>query len=265
MSRTRVWTLGIAGLLAGFLCGCASHSPPVPRPLRFTHDTLAFTNQTHWTYSVDPVTRRQSHVRTDPPPRYALRCFVMARTVKQFHLHAAFAPHEPAPREDEARNLIRAVVRRSPRQASPDHRRITIPGFADLRSFSAACADLFMEECGGTWQSYVQRGHWRMLLPFPRFAQRIEARELLRSVVAGQAPVVHVIDWPTLDINHALVLIGAEEQSHAIVFSAFDPNAPSQPVPLRFELGSNRFSLPATPYFRGGDVSVYEVYCSAFR
>jgi hypothetical protein len=262
MNGTRLWTCGIACLLAGFLGGCAAPHPAGPRPLRFTHDTLAFTNQTHWSYSVDPVTRRQTHVRRDPPPTYALRCFVMARTVKQFHLHATFDPSSPAPDAAEARRLIRRITRRSARQPSPPDRRVTVPGYDNLRTFSTAWPSLFQEECGGAWQSYVQRGHWRMFLPFTQDGQRDEARSLMDGVLHGHAPVVHVVQFPALAINHALVLLQASVHPDGIRFTTYDPNTPTHPVELLFDRPSGQFILPPTPYFRGGPVSVYEIFCS---
>ena len=58
-----------------------------------------------------------------------------------------------------------------------------IPGYENLRTFSEARESLLKETCGGQMQSYVQRGHWRMILPFARNGQEEEAEALL---VAGE-------------------------------------------------------------------------------
>ena len=48
----------------------------------------------------------------------------------------------------------------------------------------------------------------------------------------------------------------------AVVVEVYDPNEPGQPLTLVFDRATGRFTLPATPYFVGGRVDVYEVYRS---
>lgn len=255
----------LLGLLLLLAAGCAHRGPAGPGPLLFPRDTLAITNETHWVYEIDPVAGTQRSVRRDPPPTYALRCFVLARTVKQFHLHATFDPNGPAPDADEARRLVRKVVSRSPRTASEPEERIRIPGHPGLHGFSAAWPRVFQEECGGAWHSYVQRGHWRMILPFGREGQRREAEALAQGVREGRAPVVHLVDFPRLRMNHAVVFMDVSESDGDFRFTAYDPNSPDQPVTLRFEGRNGRFEMQPVAYFLGGPVSAYEVYCRGFR
>lgn len=240
--------------------GCASRGPVVLRPLEFPRDTLALTNETHWVYQIDPASGTQRSIRRDPAPSYALRCFVLSRTVKQFHLHAAYAPERSRPDEAEARRLIRRVVGRSPRKGTPSEDRVVIPGFPGLHEFSAAWPRIFQEECGGAWQSYLQRGHWRMIFPFGRGGHLREAASLAEGIRQGRSPVVHLVDFPRLRMNHAVVFFDVEEAGPEIRFQAYDPNNPGQPIRIVFHRESGRFEMQPVAYFLGGPVSAYEVY-----
>lgn len=252
-------------VMAAMLAGCVHRGPAGPGPLRFPADTVAITNETHWLYHVDPATGTQVSERRVPAPTYALRCFVLARTVKQFHAHAEFDAASPSPDEATARRWVREVVSRSPRTASPPGGRVRIGGFADLNAFSATWPRVFQEECGGAWQSYFQRGHWRMVLPFTRRGQRREAAALAAGVREGRAPVAHLVDFPRLRMNHAVVLFGVEQVGSDLRFQAYDPNSPGEPVELWFRDAEGTFSLQPVPYFVGGPVSAYEVYCRGLR
>jgi hypothetical protein len=235
------------------------------QPLRHPEDIFAFPNETLWSYRRDPVTGSQVHERRDPPPDYHLRCFVLARSVKQFHAHARFEAGAGRLGEEGYRRLVREVVSRSPRRTSGRDERVVIPGYADLRGFSADWVALCRAELGGAWQSYVQRGHWRMVLPFTRGARRREAGRLFAAVRAHVAPVVHVFTFPALTINHALVAFDVREEGSRLRFATYDPNTPGEVVELGFDGDTARFDLPATLYFIGGEVEAYEVYSGWLR
>lgn len=246
--------------LAAVLAGCTTSRPRPPRPFAFPADALALTNETAWVYRVDPHTGRQVHEVRKPSPKFTLRCFVLARATKEFHLHARFDPNGVRPDPAEARRRMRAVLGRSARNGSEPGERIVFPGYANLHEFSAAHADWLMEDLGGAWQSYVQRGNWRMVFPFRRATQEREAERLRAAIQGFEAPVVHIVNFPKLSINHAMVLYGVTEDAEAIRFQAYDPNAPEVAVAIVFDRRSRTFILPPLPYFLGGRVNVYEVY-----
>lgn len=252
--------------LALALAGCAAPSNrAAPTRFVFDRDTFAFANETYWVYRPDPATGRMTHENRVPPPEFAHRCFVVARAAKEFHLHARFEPAAPSVSSEEYRRLVRRVVGRSARRASPDADRVVIPGYPDLRSFSAAHPDVVRGELGGAWQSYTQRGHWRMVFPFSPSHQQREA-ELLAARFQAPEPagpaVVHVVRFPALTINHALVVYGAESSPDRLTFAVYDPNEPQFPLTLVFDRHTRRFEYPPTPYFVGGRVDIYEVYRS---
>ena len=240
----------------------------------FHRDTFAFANETKWRYSVDPVTGRQKSTPRVPEPDYTLHCFAMARSARQFWLHARFEPELPVADEATYLKLIREVVSRRvpatcgrrPDQSNPTDgdckspARVVIPGYTGLREFSAAWEPLLKAGCGGVWRSYFQRGNWRMVLPFTRGHQQAEAARLVSRLHHGALPIVHLLRFPQLTINHTLLLFATHEASEAIEFHAYDPNVPERPVTLKYDRATRTFTLPPLHYFVGGRVDVYEIY-----
>src|SRR5205814_9592176 len=128
------------------------------------HDTFAFPNQLRW----ESFYGTSGHWTTrdrEPPPSYSLHCFVLAASTKQFFFNARFDPQKPRADERKYRRLIRRVVSTNPRKSLPDSNKIEIPGYATLREFSQAQERRLKAECGGAWQSYFKRGHWRIVFP----------------------------------------------------------------------------------------------------
>jgi hypothetical protein len=256
--RTAVLCIVLSALALG---GCATGPPATSdRPFVFQKDTFAFANELVWEYRIDPVVGKTPHQARQPPPTYTHHCFVMARTVRQFFEYARFDPEQPVVDDAAYRTLIRRVVSRNPRRSMDRDERIVIPGYADLYDFSRAHEAQIKAECGGAWQSYCQRGHWRMVMPMgPAHQQRI-ARQLLGSLERNRPAVVHLVRFPSLAINHALVLFEACATERQIHFRAYDPNTPRAPVALTYDRVQRAFEFPRTAYFAGGPVKVYEIF-----
>jgi hypothetical protein len=230
------------------------------RPFQFERDTFAFANELLWQYHFDPVTGAMTTFTTQPPPTYAHRCFVMARAARQFLYHARFEPGMPAAEDETCRLQVREVVSRSPRQPSPETEKVLIPGFDCLRSFSQERETLLKAECGGAWQSYALRSHWRMVCPVTRGQQQRMARQLVRAHQENPAPIVHIFRFPQLTINHGLVLYGLVETDAGVQFQAYDPNIPAHPVELTYQRTDRTFYFARTHYWAGGKLNVIEVY-----
>lgn len=244
--------------------GCATRPAPAPAaaPVRAfdpARDTVAFPNDLVWAYHFAPDGTRTT-VPRKPRPEYAHRCFVVARLNRQFFDHAVFAPERPPPDEPEARRLVRAVRQRPAREPSPPEERVVIPGYADLHAFSAAHEAAFKAEAGAKAESYLQRGHWRMILPFSRGHQAEEAARLERELADGRPRVIHLVVFPSLTMNHAVLVHAVRATPEALHFAAADPNLPGEPLELSFDRASRTFHWPRTPYFPGGAVDAYEVY-----
>lgn len=246
------------GLLV--LSGCATATKPVsPRAFSFAHDTLSYPNELVWVYYHD-ANGKWTSAKRDPKPDYSQHCFVVARTARQFFYAARFDTNRPAADDKTYLRLIRKVVEANPNKVRAEGDRIVIPGYPDLRTFSAAYEEILKAECGGAWQSYFQRGHWRMVFPFSRRHQAATATQLVESLEANLAPVVHLACFPSLAINHAVLVIGLREESDRIEFSIYDPNYPEAPGALTYNRTNRTFTFPANTYFEGGRVDVYQIY-----
>jgi hypothetical protein len=244
------------------LCGCACHHPFIgSRPFDFQTDTFSFANQLVWEYHYD-ANGKWVHHRREPAPDYHQHCFVVARSARQFFDNAKFDPSQPVADEKTYRHLIDKVVSMDPANPPPDSKKIVIPGYVNLREFSAAQEYLLKNECGGAWQSYVQRGHWRMIFPFSRANQKSTAERLLADLKQNRPPVVHVVRFPELLINHGVLVFGAKESEKEIVFSIYDPNKTDGPRTLNYDRATRTFTFDTNDYFPGGRVDVYEVYRS---
>jgi hypothetical protein len=241
--------------------GCSTVPPDLggSRRFHFEEDTFAYANQLVWKYHFDERSKWTSRPR-EPKPDYTHHCFVVARAAKQFFAHARFDPALPVADGETYRHLIRRVVSQSPHRTATESERIVIPGYANLREFSAAQEGLLKGECGGAWQSYFQHGHWRMIWPFTRAHQERTAEGLVADLERNQPPVIHVVRFPSLTINHAVLLFDCSQTPTEIRFAAYDPNSPEQPVTLTYHRDTRTFSLPTNFYFPGGRVDVYQIY-----
>ncbi len=245
-------------LAALILSGCAAPRFSSDRPFRFGQDTLAFANELVWEYRFDPVTGRASHSDRQPPPTYSHHCFVVARTAGQFFQFAKFDPSAPVTDEASYRKLIRQVVHANPRKQPSA--KIFIPGYTNLFQFSQAQEKLLKEECGGAWQSYFQRGHWRMIGWFSHAHQSRIAEQLIDGLRRNWPAVVHVVNFPRLSINHALVVFDSNDTGLEIRFLVYDPNKPSSPVALIYDKGRREFRFDRNEYYVGGPVDVYQIF-----
>jgi hypothetical protein len=253
------WLLWLLCIVSGCTTPSATSRLPA-RPFDFQQDTFAFTNELRWIYKVDPITGEQSWSKRPETPAYSLRCFVMTQRARQFWWHARFDASQPPGTEAEERRRVRSVLARSDCRASEPEERLVIPGYESLREFSRARGLLLQEECGEAWRSYVQRGHWRMVFPFARAGQAATAKQLEARLRSGTPCVVHVVRFPSLKINHALLLFDVSQRGDTLVYKVYDPNTPGHPIELVYHPATRRFELPTTEYFVGGFVNVYEVY-----
>jgi hypothetical protein len=242
------------------LAGCATSSVDAPaRRFEFSNDTFSYANGLVWEYRYDEdgkwVTRRR-----EPPPTYSQHCFVVSRSACQFFQNAIFKPELPKADLAVYRRRIKEVVTSSLRTPLPQARKIVIPGYADLRSFSADHEKLLQAECGGAWRCYFQRGNWRVVFPFGRSQQAHMAEQIQEELKERGATVVHLVRFPQLTINHAVLMFEAKPSEKTIEFTTYDPNDPGNPATVTYDRATKTFSLPANAYFQGGRVDVYPIY-----
>ena len=232
------------------------------RRFEFDRDSFAFANELLWEYRFDSTTGKTTFAPRKPKPDYTHRCFVVARAARQFLYHARFDSDEPVAGEESYRRRIREIVSRNPHTPCEPGREVVIPGYGSLRQFSRARERLLKSECGGAWQSYVLRSHWRMVFPISRRHQARTAENLAAAIRRSVAPIVHLVRFPSLSINHGMVVFGAAETVEGWRFDAYDPNETGKPTLLSFHAATRTFLLPANRYWAGGRADVIEIYRS---
>lgn len=242
--------------------GCATRNvrDANTRPFHFGRDTFSYRNDLVWEYVFDDAAGTTSHRTKEVQPDYTHHCFVVARTARQFFQFARFDPTLPPVDDATYRKLINSVAGRDPMSDISPDQRIVIPGFTNLFQFSIAKRKLLQEESGGAWRSYFQRGHWRIMGPFSRGGQEREARILMEEIRNHRPPVVHLVKFPQLTINHAVLLFDVNDTERSIEFIAYDPYEAEHPVKLTFDRATRQFTFGRNPYFIGGRVNVYEIY-----
>ncbi len=233
----------------------------VPPRFEFQRDSFAFANELVWEYRFDAASGKTTTARRVPKPDYTHHCFVLARAARQFLYHSRFDKNL-LPCDDDRiyGKKIREVVSRNPRTPCAAGEEVIFPGYASLHEFSQAREAILKAECGGAWQSYVLRSHWRMIFPISRAHQIRTAESLMTAIGQGIAPVVHLVCFPRLTINHGVLLFSAEETAAGFRFQAYDPNYPGAPAPLTFDRAANTFSFPGNHYWIGGRLDVIEIF-----
>lgn len=238
----------------------ASAENPVRR-FCFERDSFAFHHELVWKYHFDSVTGAMTTYKSEPPPTYYHRCFVLVRATRLFFDYARFAPELPAVDLETYRALVRKIIGSNPRRKCADENRLVIPGFDGLCSFSQANERLLKAECGEAWKSYFLRSHWRMIFKvYGRFQEKM-AEKLKRSLQKRGVSLVHLFRFPHITINHGIVLYGFIETDTEIEFTAYDPNIPEHTVTLVYEKKRRVFTFAPNIYWGGGVLSVMEIYC----
>jgi hypothetical protein len=232
----------------------------VDRRFDLERDAFAFPNELVWEYHFDQETGSTRSARREPGPQYAHHCFVLVRAARQFFYHARFDPAAEPADDLTYRRLIRTVLAGPPRRPAEPEQRVLIPGYAGLRDLSAAREPVVKAACGGAWRSYVQHSHWRMFVPVSREHQHRTAGELLEATEDHSAPLVHLLRWPSLAINHGMVVFEGARTRTGAQFLAYDPNDPERSARLTYDRERRAFSLPANRYWRGGELNVFEIF-----
>lgn len=231
-----------------------------PRRFVFPGDAFAFANETYWEYHFEGPNGKTTFRPRPSKPEYGHRCFVLTRAARLFLFHASFDPARPALGYEGYRRLVREVLSRPVHQASGAADKVVIPGYANLLEFSGAMEKLLKAECGGAWRSYVMRSHWRMVFPISRAHQARTAASLSAALRHDFSPVVHLVKFPALTINHSMLFFDAKATAQGTEFQTYDPNNAAKPEKIYFDAARKTFHSPPNPYFAGGDLDIIEIF-----
>jgi hypothetical protein len=72
------------------------------------------------------------------------------------------------------------------------------------------------------------------------------------------------VRFPSLTINHGMLLFKAADAGGRVEFAAYDPNDPERPATISFDRAARQFYLPANAYWAGGPLNVIQIFTSWF-
>jgi hypothetical protein len=244
--------------LAGSLRAYDPPAAPAPRPFSFATDTFSFANETVWNYVNGSVQKESPGARKR---EYTRHCFVVTRAAVQFWKFARFDPRaQPLP-PGELAARIRAVTGRSVwLPALPPEKRIVFPGYADLRAASAAEPGIFQANIGLGWPVYFRAGNMPITLPASHAMEAALNGEIVRDLGANTPTIVWLYLFPSLKINHVVVIFHLRREGNLFHYTVYDPNYAAAPRQLTFDAATRTFSYPPTFYFKGGEVTARAIY-----
>jgi hypothetical protein len=229
-----------------------------PRPFRFATDTFSFANETVWNYVGGTVQKETPEAKKRA---YTRHCFTVTRAAEQFWKFARFAPGAKPLPEARIAERIRDVTGRPVwlPALSPDAR-IVFPGYASLREMSAAQPGLFQANIGLGWPVYFRAGNMPIVLPVTRSTEARLNDEIRRDLRKNDPTIVWLYNFPSLNINHVVVIFAGERDGAIFRYTVYDPNYADAPKQLEFDPAKRTFSYQPTFFFKGGNVTARAIY-----
>jgi hypothetical protein len=243
------------------------HTPPEPAARRFCYETdrFAFANESMWNY-VKGRSRPPAQGGPEERRRYTRYCFVMVRAALQFWKFARFeAAGSPLPDEELARNIRRVCRRPVWLPPLPQEHRIVFPGSPHLHETSARAPGIFQRHIGRWWAIYFRPGNFPICLPVSRRAKTRLNDEILGDLQAGYPTLLWLYHFPSLRINHTVLVYAAEPEHDRIRYQVYDPNYADFARGLQFEPATQTFTFEPTFYFKGGPVTPRAIYRGFFE
>ena len=103
-----------------------------------------------------------------------------------------------------------------------------------------------------------------MPFPFPRWHQVRTARSLVATLRQNRLPILHLVKFPAMTINHCIVLFSATETGRGWEFQSYDPNNAEAAEQLTFDRAAQTFFLAPNACWPGGALNVSHIYRSWF-
>ena len=254
--RRPVTALGLL-MAVGLLTAACASAPPAVAPTsgrgRFDldHDAFAFANL----------------VRAERPgwnDAFANYCLLVARGANQFYRFARFVPDQPAASPADYERLVRAVFDRAPwMPPATEADRVIFPGYADLRSFSAAHEATIKTALGSNVLSMMHVRTWRVGVDFSAEHQERLAHELIAEVDAGRPAPLMITNFPHDDLlNHSVLVYDRHPGQQGTDFTAYDPNDSASPLTLYYDATARAFWVGPLTYSPPGRVRAFRLYTS---
>jgi hypothetical protein len=252
--------LGCAILFCGFGAVYAR-----PDDFQFKRDSLSFANSTVFEYHEGVARlRRASGPEKEKTPRYTRRCFVMCRTVVQFKKFARFDPRGQPLNDEDLAHRVRELARHAVWQPElPLAQRVVFPGYKNLRQLSEKRGWVLQKNIGLGWPTYARIGNYRMVYNHSTNYQQEQHDEIEKALARGELFVAFLSDFPTLHINHAVMVYGRKHSSpndKVERYNTYDPNHPDGPRELTWFPDKKVFNFEKDEEFVGGFARVFRVY-----
>ena len=193
---------------------------------------------------------------------YANYCFVLARGIRQFYQFARFDPLAPRADPERYERLVRAVVSRAPWEPPlPPAERTVIPGYRNLKEFSAAQEVAVKAGLGGPFWTWLHWTNWRVAFEgLPRGHQATVLEEIRDELAAGRLVQLLVTNWPKRELNHTVIAYAYR----GLELSIWDPNDPSAVGAVTFDAEHERFWATRVYDTYSGEIRVFRMYYSWF-
>jgi hypothetical protein len=231
---------------------------PAPRPFRYATDTFSFANETVWNYVNGSVQAAEPGARKR---EYTRHCFVLTRAAVQFWKFARFDPAGKPLGPEALATRIREVTKRPVWHAPlPERERVVFPGYASLRALSAAEPGIFQANIGLGWPVYFRAGNMPIVLPISRATEAELNREIVADLEENMPTIVWLYRFPSLAINHVVVIFRVRTEGHVFHYTVYDPNYADGPKEMTFDAATRTFSYPPTFYFKGGPVTARGIF-----
>jgi hypothetical protein len=243
------------------------HTPvePLDRPFCYETDRFAFANETVWNY-VEGEVRPQSEREPATERPYTRHCFVMVRAALQFLKFARFdSAAAPLPNDELIRRIRQVCARHVWLPPLPHEQRIIFPGFGSLREISASAAGVFQAHIGKWWPIYYRPGNFPICIPVSRKAKTRLNRQILQDLEMGYPTLLWLYNFPSLSINHTVLVYKAAREPDRIRYRVYDPNDANDPKELQFHPATQTFTFEPTFYFKGGSVTPRAIYRGFFE
>jgi hypothetical protein len=232
---------------------------PAPRPFRYKTDSFAFANETVWNYVNGSVQADSTHAAQKRD--YTRRCFVVTRAAVQFWKFARFDPHAaPLPAAQLAGRIREVTARSVWLPPLPPGQRIVFPGYASLRAISAAAPGIFEANIGLGWPVYFRAGNAPIAMPLDGGTEASLNDEIFHDLGMNYPTTVWLYRFPSLAINHVVVIISGQKSGGRYRYLVYDPNYTNGPKKLDYDASTRTFSYQPTFYFKGGAVDARAIY-----
>jgi hypothetical protein len=128
-----------------------------------------------------------------------------------------------------------------------------------------AHAQVFRAHLGHWWRVYFRIGNMPLVVNPGRAHQQRLFEAVVRALAHGYPTILWVANFPSLSINHSLLVYDFRTGRDKPIFQVYDPNDTEEPKELAYDIKRRTFSFQHTFYFGGGDVQARAIYRSPLQ